>query len=243
MARHRKVGREQESPGSRSEVQNAAKTLYANIRFLSPDKPIKSIAITSSVPNEGKSTIALSLAQAIATSGQTVLVVDTDMRRRSLAHYMRLKPSVGSYAVLTGLAKLSDAVVSTPIPNLFFLDTEPNIPSPTDVLSSKSFAKLVEVLESNFEYVIFDTPPVGTFVDAAIIGTLVDGVIFVVRPKHTKRKEMAFAYDQLGKADVHILGACANYRESVASESYYAYYSADGKRVKDRPAADAASQL
>ncbi len=167
-----------------------------------------------------------------------VLIVDADMRRRSLANYMNLRPEAGLYSVLTGQTKLSDAVVANPIPNLFFLDVEPNIPNPADILSSKRFEKLVTVLEKNFSYVIFDTPPIGTFVDAAILGTHVDGVLFVVRPKHTRRKELAFAYDQLKKADVHVLGACANYREPIGSESYYAYYTTEGKRVKDRKALD-----
>ena len=77
------------------EVQNAAKTLFANIRFMSPDNPIRSIVMTSSVPNEGKSTCSVELARAIATSGKTVLLVEADMRRRTLASLLNVRPAAG----------------------------------------------------------------------------------------------------------------------------------------------------
>ena len=77
------------------EVQNAAKTLFANIRFMSPDNPIRSIVMTSSVPNEGKSTCSVELARAIATSGKTVLLVEADMRHRTLASLLNVRPAAG----------------------------------------------------------------------------------------------------------------------------------------------------
>lgn len=208
---------------NRLEVENAAKTLFANIRFMSPDAPIKSLAITSSVPNEGKSTVAVSLAQAIATSGKQVLLVEADMRRRTLASVLKVRPKAGSYSVITGDVSLNDAIASTTDPNLFFLDVEPNIPNPADIIASKRFKKLVVMLENNFDYVIFDTPPVGTFVDAAVLSTMVDGVIMTVKTGSTKRTELQEAYEQLKKADANILGVCANFCESVNSEYYYEY--------------------
>ena len=83
------------------EVQNAAKTLFANIRFMSRDDPIKSIVVTSSVPNEGKSTGSVELARAIATSVKTALLVEADMRRRTLAGMLNVRPAAGAYSVLT----------------------------------------------------------------------------------------------------------------------------------------------
>ena len=156
------------------EVQNAAKTLFANIRFMSPDNPIRSIVMTSSVPNEGKSTCSVELARAIATSGKTVLLVEADMRRRTLASLLNVRPAAGVYAVLTDAAPLKTAVTPTQTPNLFFLDVEPNIPNPADIISSKRYQKLVATLEDSYDYVIYDMPPVGTFVDAAILSTLLD---------------------------------------------------------------------
>ena len=215
------------------EVQNAAKTLFANIRFMSPDSPIRSLVLTSSVPNEGKSTCSVELCRAIATSGKTVLLVEADMRRRTLAGLLNVRPAAGIYSVLTDATPLKQAVTATSTPNLFFLDVEPNIPNPADIISSKRYHKLVSILEDSYDYVVFDTPPVGTFVDAAILSTLVDGTVLVVKPGSTNRAELQDAYEQLQKADANVLGICATFCEGTGSEYYYAYYTKDGGRVKN----------
>ena len=213
-------------------VQNAAKTLLANIRFASVDKPIRVITITSSTPNEGKSTVALNLAQAIATSGKSVVLVECDMRRRSMADMIGVRSRGGLYAVLSEQMTVEEAVVETSQKNLFFLDSEPHIPNPADIIASRRFARLVESLRSTFQYVIFDTPPVGTFIDAAEVGQLCDGVLFVVRENFAKRNEVSAAFDQLRRAEVHVIGAIMNYCETETSEYYYAYYTKDGKKVR-----------
>lgn len=213
-------------------VQNAAKTLLANIRFASVDRPVKSIVLTSSVPNEGKSTVAYNLAQAIASSGKRTLIVECDMRRRSLADMVGARARHGIYAVLSGQVELDEALVATSHRNLFFLDSEPHIPNPADILSSQRFRKLVAQMESDFDYVVIDTPPVGTFVDAAIIAALADATALVVRESFVKRAELQNAYDQLKKADANVIGVIMNMCEAESSEYYYAYYNKEGKRVR-----------
>ena len=213
-------------------VQNAAKTLLANIRFASVDRPVKSIVLTSSVPNEGKSTVAYNLAQAIASSGKRTLIVECDMRRRSLADMVGARARHGIYAVLSGQVELDEALVATSHRNLFFLDSEPHIPNPADILSSQRFRKLVAQMESDFDYVVIDTPPVGTFVDAAIIAALADATALVVRERFVKRAELQNAYDQLKKADANVIGVVMNMCEAESSEYYYAYYNKEGKRVR-----------
>lgn len=213
-------------------VQNAAKTLLANIRFASVDRPVKSIVLTSSVPNEGKSTVAYNLAQAIASSGKRTLIVECDMRRRLLADMVGARARHGIYAVLSEQVELDEALVATSHRNLFFLDSEPHIPNPADILSSQRFRKLVAQMESDFDYVVIDTPPVGTFVDAAIIATLADATALVVRERFVKRAELQNAYDQLKKADANVIGVIMNMCEAESSEYYYAYYNKEGKRVR-----------
>ena len=213
-------------------VQNAAKTLLANIRFASVDNPIRTLVITSSVPNEGKTTVAVNLAQAIATSGKRVLLVECDMRRRNLADMLGVRAQAGLYALLADQARVEHAIVATPQQNMDLLDAEPHIPNPADIISSKRFARLVQVLASAYDYVIFDTPPVGAFVDAAILSTMVDGTALVVRDNFTKRDEVVHAFEQLKKAEANILGVILNGCETETSEYYYAYYTKDGKRVK-----------
>ena len=213
-------------------VQNAAKTLLANIRFSSVDNPIRVITLTSSTPNEGKSTVALNLAQAIATSGKSVVLVECDMRRRSLADMIGARTRGGLYAVLSEQMTIEEAVVETSQKNLYFLDSEPHIPNPADIIASKRFRRLVEALRETFQYVIFDTPPVGTFVDAAEVGHLSDGVLFVVRENFAKRAEVQAAFDQLRRAEVNVIGAVMNYCEAETSEYYYSYYTKDGKKAR-----------
>lgn len=217
---------------SELEVQNAIKTLLANIRFASVDDPIRSLVLTSSIPNEGKSTISIYLAQAIASSGKTVLLVECDMRRRALAGEMGLHASAGIYSVLSDQVALQQAVIGTGQANMYFLDCEPRIPNPADILSSKRFKRLTVQLEEQYDFVIYDTPPVGTFVDAALLSTMVDGTILVVREEFTKRAEIQMAYDQLKKAEANVIGVVMNYCKAQSSEYYYAYYNKDGKRVK-----------
>ena len=208
-------------------TSNAAKTLLANIRFASVDSPIRSITITSSIPNEGKSTISVNLAQAIATSGKSVLLVECDMRHRTLANMMGLRHSGGLYAVLSDQMSIDEAVVETGQPNFYFLDAEPRIPNPADIIASRRFAKLVAALEEKYQYVIFDTPPVGTFVDAAEVAAITDGTIYVVREDFAKRNEIMAAFDQLNKAEVNVIGTVMNYCESTSHDYYYSYYGDD----------------
>ena len=206
------------------EIQNSAKTLFANIRFLSPDKPIRSIAITSSVPAEGKTTTAVQLAEAIASSDKTVLLVECDMRKHDLYSVLHAHCPVGLYAVMTEEEDLDEAVVETDTPNMFFLDIEPSIPNPTDIISSDSFKNLTKKLAENYDYVLYNTPPVGTFVDAAVLSTLMDGTLFVVRMNSTKRDEVVNAFEQLRKAGGNVIGSVATFCEEMGSQYYYGYY-------------------
>ena len=225
------MAKKKKSSSNLREVQNAAKTMLANIRFASVDSIIQSIVVTSAVPNEGKTTTTIELAKAIASAGDSVLLVEADMRRRSAAATLGVHPANGAYAVMTNKVSLEDAVVPTGTSNFYYLDIEPNIPNPADLLSSRAYARLVDEACDKFDYVLFDTPPVGTFVDAAILSRLVDGVVLVVKVGGAKRDEILGAYDQLQKAEAHIIGACATFCEGTGSEYYYAYYNKDNERI------------
>lgn len=213
------------------QLANASKTLLANIRFASVDEKVKTIVITSSMSNEGKTIVATNLANAIATSGKRVLIVDCDMRRRCIGRLLDIHPANGIYAVMTGEATLNETIMPTSIPNLYFMDSEPNIPSPPDILSTKRFASLVDKLRDLFDYVIFDTPPVSLFVDAAVLSSLVDGTIVVARQRQTKRSALVKTVQQLRTAQARILGTVVTFCNDDDSNYYYAYYTTDGKRV------------
>lgn len=208
----------------RRSIDNSAQTLLANIRFMSVDNPVRTVVITSAIPNEGKTFVAANLAHAMATSGIRTLVVECDMRRRSMAAELNVHAKRGLYSVVSGVVPLKDAVVSTSTNNLFFLDAEPHIPNPPDLLNSRKFQSLIEEAKKEFGYVVFDTPPVGTFVDAAVLGAKVDAVLMVVRERFTRKDEVARAANQLKTANVPLSGIVMNQCEQRSSEYYYEYY-------------------
>lgn len=204
-------------------MENATKTLLANIRFASIDNPIKTLTITSTQSNEGKSTVAYNLAIASATSGRRTAIVECDMRRRSLAGMIGIHGARGLYAVLSGEATIRDIALTTKTEGLDFIGVEPGIPSPPDVIASKHFHRFVRDLRSQYDLVIFDTPPVGGFVDAAELGSITDGTLFVLRENYTRREEAAEALEQLRKAGANVLGTVLNFCEHE-SNGYYDYY-------------------
>ncbi len=205
-------------------VDNSAKTLLANIRFMRVDNPVRTVVITSAIPNEGKTFVATNLARAMATSGVRTLLVECDMRRRSVAHSLHIHAQHGLYSVLSGEVPLKDAVVKTNTERLFFLDAEPHIPNPSDMLASQRFAEVVREALQEFGYIVFDTPPVGTFVDAAVLGARVDAVFMVVREQFTRKDVIARAADQLRTANVPLSGVVMNYCGRDSSDYYYYDY-------------------
>lgn len=217
-------GKSTKEDKSQRSTDNSAKTLLANIRFMSVDDPVRTVVITSTIPNEGKTFVACNLARAMATSGVRTLLVECDMRRRSVARTLGTHAQHGVYSVLSGDVALSDAVVQTTTPRMYFLDSEPHIPNPSDLLSSRRFANLIEAAKREFGYVVFDTPPVGTFVDAAVLGSKVDAVFMVVRERFTRKDEVARAAEQLRTANAPLAGLVMNFCESHSSEYYYDYY-------------------
>ncbi|MDO4182455.1 MAG: CpsD/CapB family tyrosine-protein kinase [Coriobacteriia bacterium] len=225
--KNRKVLGKFEVPG----LRNASKTLLANIRFASLEEEVKTICITSTRMDEGKSTVCSNLACAIASSGKRVLVVDADMRRRSLGGMLDVHGSTGMYSVLSGKSSLDKAIIETPIKNLYFLDSEPHVPNPPDILSTKRFSALLETLRQMFDYVIIDTPPTGLFVDASIVANQVDGTLLALRQHGAPRKDVINAVTQLKAGNAHILGTVMTFVPTNESSSYYYsyYYSEEGK--------------
>ena len=203
-------------------VRNAVDTLYANIRFSDLDGDLRSIVVTSSVPNEGKSTVSILLAEAMAKSGMKTLLLECDLRRRSLAGMLNAHPDgAGLFAVLSGQVRLPEAVVNTRQQNLRFLDAEPNIPTPGDLLDSDRFSRLLASLERSFDYVVIDTPPLGAFVDAAILAARADATLLVVREGLARRSELAAAKNQLDKAGARLLGIVMNRCQTDISNYRY----------------------
>lgn len=220
-----------------TQVANAAKTLLANIRFLDVDHPVKTIVITSSVPNEGKSFVTEQLAEAIATSGQSVLLIEGDLRRRTLASRMNLHAKYGMYSVVSGNVALQQAVVSTRTKGFYFLDVERGIPNPSDLFASEKFEDFLDIASASFDYVLIDTPPIQAFIDAAVLSTKVDATFMVVREGFAKRDQIEDSYKQLLNAGGRIEGVIMNdCKHKSAGYGYYYYYGDEKKQGAPAPA-------
>lgn len=217
---------------SSADVGNAFKTLFANIRFAAVDKEIKSLVVVGSGVSEGKTMVSVNLANAIASAGHRVLLIEGDMRKHSLGGILNIKPEYGIFNILTGGCTIEQACVETHVENLYFLDCENQIPSPPDILSTDRFASLVDILQDKYDYVIFDTPPLSSFVDAALISNLVDGTIICVRQGKAKKTEVAEIVKQLRTANANILGSILTFSKDASEKDYYyAYYNKDHERV------------
>lgn len=217
---------------ARTFLQNSINTLVANIRFAAAEEDsLKTIAITSSLPNEGKSTIAIKLAEGLAATGKSVLLMEGDMHNRSIAKMLGVKSTKGVYGVLLGREGLHEAVQLVCGGRLNFLDCEPHIPNPANVFASARFAQLIKRLKKEYDYVVIDTPPLTQFVDGAVVGSRVDATLLVVRQNYVKREDLRYSMEQLRKADANVIGTVMNYCESERREYYYDYYKNDTSLV------------
>lgn len=216
-------------------LRNAIDTLVANIRFAGADEPVDTIAITSSVPNEGKTTIATNLARALAENGNSVLLVECDVHRRSLAAMLGVHARTGLYSLLLGRVSLSDAVVPTQTAGMQFLDCEPGVPNPSNVFASAQFRGLVKRLRNAYDYVVFDTPPLSAYVDGAVVGAAADATLLVARWDYVKRDDVRASMEQLEKADVNVIGTVINCCETERDSYYYGDYKKGRRSSIDAP--------
>jgi capsular exopolysaccharide synthesis family protein len=168
--------------------------------------------------------------------------MEGDLRRRTLANRIGVHVRHGLYSVLAGSVSPSDAIMSTHTPYMYFLDAEPNIPNPSDLFNSRRFATFMSGLANSYDYVIIDTPPVGAFIDAAVLSHMADATLLIVRENFTKRDEIKGAYEQLQKAGGNVTGVVMNYCKHQSNEYYYSYYynDADGDSAPSFEASAAA---
>lgn len=210
-----------------SAIAEAFRRLRTNLQFLSVDNPPRVIVVTSSVPNEGKSTTAINIALALAEADHTVALVDGDMRRPSLHKYLDLVGGVGFSTVLSGRASLAQALQETSFPGLTVLTAGAVPPNPSELLGSQSAKKLIAELRSRFDYVIVDSSPLLAVTDAAILAAGADGVLVMTRFGHTKRDQLAHAIGALADVGASVLGAVFTITPTSKRSGYsydYKYY-------------------
>jgi capsular exopolysaccharide synthesis family protein len=200
--------------------------LRTSIAFSVYDKPIRSILITSSLPGEGKSTCATNLAIAAAQSGESVILVDCDLRRPTCHRLLKLPNRVGFTNVVAGNASLDEALQQTSTPGLRLLASGPTPPNPYRLLHSRGARELLDQLRNEADFIVIDTPPALGMADAQVIATSTDAILLVVSTKGAKKHEISRTSYVLGQTNVELLGMILNRVES----SYDGYYGQDTYR-------------
>ena len=199
------------------------KTLRTNIQL--SGQSIKTILITSCYPNEGKSDIALSLAQELGSIGKKVLLLDADIRKTAYVGRLVVQDEVkGLSQLLSGQAGLQDIIYNTNFPNMDIIFGGPSAPNPSGLLSENIFKILIKELKDYYNYILIDTPPIGTVIDAAVIGRCCDGAVFLIQPGNVRYRDAQKAFAQLEKSGCRILGAVLNKIDTSGDKYYSSYY-------------------
>jgi len=217
----------------KSAVAECCRAIRTSILFMTPDKPAKTLLVTSAGPQEGKTTTAINLAITLALSGMRVLLVDTDMRRPRLhkAFGVPATPDGVSKAIV-GDANALELVRETGIPNLFLLPCGAIPPNPAELLHAERFHQVVNELAAQYDRVIFDSPPIGAVTDAAILSRLTMGTLLVARTGVTSKDALVRARRALGANEVNILGCIMNALDMSKPGSYgYTYYTRYGDYI------------
>lgn len=202
----------------------AIRSVRTNIQFSDIDHKNKIIAMTSSKPSEGKTTVVYKLAQSFAENGERVVLLDFDLRAPKVGVVAGIDNNVGLTNVITGKLELDRALYRDKgQENLFLLLSGPTPPNPAEILASNHIKDLVNELSQSFDYVFIDTPPVGLFTDASIVSTFCDGMIFAIKSNDTKKEEIARALDNLKKVNAKVIGAVLTFAD-VKEFNYKGYY-------------------
>ena len=210
----------------RSNVAETCRSIRTNLLFLSADKELRSLAVTSGSPKEGKSLTSCSLATVLAQSGSRVLLVDADMRKPRLNKVFQVKSDRGLSSVLVGEAAMEEVVSETVVPNLSFLPCGPIPSDATELIHHRRFDEFLEHAKSLYDIVVFDTPPIGPVTDAAVIARKVDAMVSVVRANKTRKESVVGMVAQLRAVRANLAGVVLNGVDVHKRRGYgrYGYY-------------------
>jgi polysaccharide biosynthesis transport protein len=203
----------------------AFRSLRTSLVFTNGSPGNRTIAVTSTQPLEGKTTTACNLAIALALGGARVMLIDADMRRPGLHRTMELPNEVGLSHILTGQARVREAVQRTSESNLFVMSAGHVPPNPSELLHSERMKQLIANLEAGpFDWIIMDTPPVLAVTDAVILAPYMSGLVFVIGAEMTRRAHAERAIQTIQGGKPNIIGAVLNRVDLNRNKYYYSRY-------------------
>ena len=214
----------------------AYRVIRTSVQFAQAGKELKTIAITSCTPNEGKSMTVANLAIVLTQAGKSVLIMDCDMRNPTVHKNFNLSNKVGLSSCISMGTAVADAVQATAIEGLDALTAGVIPPNPSELLGSERMKNILQRAKEEYDYVLIDTPPVLPVTDSLVLGRMVDGLILVIDSGEIKVEMARDVKNQLVHAGANILGVVLN---KVRSEhhgygyGYYYYYGHEGVRGGD----------
>ena len=237
----------------RSPLAEAYRHLRTSVLLSTAGRAPRSLLVTSSLPGEGKTTTAVNTAVSLAQTGVSVVIIDADMRRPRLRSIFRLSDRAGLSSILSSEMSEADVlamVTQEPSTGLHILTAGPIPPNPAELLGSDQMRRLMTILQSNFNHVVVDSPPISSFTDGVLISSMVDGVLLVVHGGKSSRHVVKRSRQLLQDVGAKIFGVVLN-NVNIQSHDYYYYqryygsdyYTGNGEEEMESAPAGAASPL
>jgi capsular exopolysaccharide synthesis family protein len=209
--------------------------LRTNLQFANVSGRAKTVLVTSSLPGEGKSTTATNLAIAMAQAGQSVCLVDADLRRPMINEYLGLERGAGLTTALVGTVDVGELLQPWGGDDLYVLTSGQIPPNPSELLGSEEMQRLVARLEESFDAVIIDAPPLLPVTDAAVLSRHVGGVVLVVGVQKTRHQDLEKSLSALAMVGSNVLGVILNRLPTKGPDAYsYSYYSSGQTKAPAR---------
>lgn len=212
----------------------AYRVIRTSIQFAQAGKELKTLAVTSCMPNEGKSITVANLAVVLTQAGKSVLLLDCDMRNPTVHKNFNLSNKVGLSSCISMGTALSDAVQKTSIEGLYALTGGVIPPNPSELLGSEQMKNVLQRAKEQYDYVLIDTPPVMPVTDALIVSRFVDGMILVIASAEVKVEMARDVKKQLVNAGANILGVVLNKVRSEHHGYGYGYYYYYGSKEAEK---------
>lgn len=209
----------------KSVISEQYRTIRTNIEYSNVDQNTKTILVTSSDKNEGKTTTVSNLAVSFANLNKKVLLIDCDLRNASIHKMFKINNIYGLTDILAKDRAVDKCIQETELENLYVLTAGAIPPNPAEILSSEKMKNLIEDLKNIYDYIFIDTPPIGLVTDAGVLSSFIDGVVLVVKSESIEKKYLEETKKKLDAVDARILGAILNsYKSEQKDYNYYSYY-------------------
>ncbi len=217
------------SDKSKFAIVESYKSARSNIMFSLSADDDKLFAVTSYSKGEGKSTVSANLAISFSKMEKKVLLVDCDLRRPNIHNIFKIENQAGLSNVIGKMVEFEEVIHRNVLPNLDILPSGTIPPNPSELLCSPKFTNLIKKLYEEYDYIIFDTPPIGVVADALLLKDLIAGFVVVLRERSTTHGDVQNILDSMKLADAKILGfvkvgCVSNKKRGRRGYYYYQYY-------------------